>query len=117
MNSMDEKMIPDPNYQSTAILKELSDIKSNLAVNSTETINIKATITEIKDDIKEIKNDAIPRREFNDFKKDITELTAGNGREIESLKEFKWKLVGIVIATSFFATILGQYLLKIIKNN
>ncbi len=54
------------NDQSTAILKELSDIKANLAVNSAETINIKTSITEIKGDIKEIKNDYIARREFNE---------------------------------------------------
>lgn len=49
-----------------AILKELSDIKAALAVNTKETENIKGTIGEIKVDIKEIKSDFVNRREFND---------------------------------------------------
>lgn len=48
------------------ILKELSDIKSSLAVNTSETANIKNNINDIKVDIKEIKNDFVNRREFNE---------------------------------------------------
>jgi len=55
-----------PNDQSTAILKELSDIKSSLAVNTDETANIKQRVTELQVDVKEIKNDFINRREFNE---------------------------------------------------
>lgn len=54
------------NSQSSAILKELSDIKASLAVNTSETANIKGTIGEIKQVIKEIQNDAVSRREFNE---------------------------------------------------
>ncbi len=43
----------------SAILKELSDIKANLAVNSSETINIKGTISEIKVDLREIKSNFV----------------------------------------------------------
>lgn len=52
--------------QQGAILKELSDIKSSLAVNTNETANIKSSIGEIKSDIKEIKNDFITRREMSE---------------------------------------------------
>ena len=61
------------NTQSSAILKELSDIKATLAVNTAETVNIKITIGEIKADIKEIKNDFVSRREFNETLKDVRE--------------------------------------------
>ncbi len=37
------------------VMKELSDIKSSLAVNTSETQNIKGSIVEIKADIREIK--------------------------------------------------------------
>lgn len=49
----------------TTILKELSDIKASLAVNTNETANIKQSVSEIKFDIKEIKSDFINRAEFN----------------------------------------------------
>ena len=60
---MDE-IIQDHN--ASTILKELSDIKSSLAVNTSETANIKQSIAEIKVDIKEIKDDYVIRREFNE---------------------------------------------------
>jgi hypothetical protein len=49
-----------------AILRELSDIKAALAVNTSETGNIKTSINEIKGDMKEIKMDFVNRREFNE---------------------------------------------------
>jgi len=55
----------DQNHASI-ILKELSDIKASLAVNTNETANIKARVGEIQADVKEIKNDYIVRREFNE---------------------------------------------------
>lgn len=55
----------DQNHASI-ILKELSDIKSSLAVNTNETANIKSRVGEIQADVKEIKNDYIVRREFNE---------------------------------------------------
>lgn len=53
---MDEQSLPQlANYQSTAILKELSDIKANLAVNSNETKNIKESVTDLRADVKDLK--------------------------------------------------------------
>lgn len=95
-------------FQSTAILKELSDIKSSLAINTTETANIKGTISEVKADIKDIKNDFTSRREFLELQKEAGVTKS----DVENLKEFKWKLIGIVIASSVFASFIGQYILK-----
>lgn len=63
---MDSQQELKQEHNFTAILKELSDIKASLAVNTNETANIKASIGEIKGDIKEIKNDYVIRREFNE---------------------------------------------------
>lgn len=49
-----------------SIMKELSDIKASLAVNTNETQNIKNSLGEIKVDMKEIKSEFINRREFNE---------------------------------------------------
>lgn len=73
-----------------AILKELSDIKANLAVNSSETMNIKTSITEIKSDIKEIKNDFITRRE-------MTETLTALKEEFSPLKKIVYGFVGFVL--------------------
>ena len=54
-------------------MKELSDIKSNLAVNSSETINIKNSITEIKTDIREIKNNGVTQEQHKDLIKNLDE--------------------------------------------
>ena len=68
------------------IMKELSDIKSSLAVNTSETSNIKANISEIKSDIKEIKNDFVARREFNEALVTIRE-------EIAPLRKFIYAII------------------------
>ncbi len=54
------------NSHTATIMKELSDIKSSLAVNTNETANIKGRIGEIQSDVKEIKNDSVNRREFTE---------------------------------------------------
>lgn len=59
-------MKEDASQNHGTILKELSDIKSSLAVNTSETANIKQSVGEIKVDIKEIKLDFINRREFRE---------------------------------------------------
>ena len=54
----DQTNINQPNSQGGSqgnIMKELSDIKSSLAVNTSETSNIKSSIVEIKTDIRDIK--------------------------------------------------------------
>lgn len=58
--------MPSEETNVNGIMKELSDIKASLAVNTNETQNIKNSIAEIKSDMKEIKTDFINRREFNE---------------------------------------------------
>lgn len=72
-----------------SILKELSDIKASLAVNTNETKNIKDNIAEIKTDMKEIKNDFVNRRELNEAIVAIYE-------QISPLKKIAYGLVGVV---------------------
>lgn len=78
------------------IMKELSDIHTNLAINSNETQNIKATVNEIKVDVKAFKNDFISRLEFN-------EAIAILKEEINPLKKLLFGLlitVGITVLAS-----------------
>lgn len=96
------------------ILKELSDIKASLAVNTNETANIKASIGEIKGDMKEIKNDFVSRREHNDSIKATKEESAAAiaivKGEIGPLKKFVYGVISIM-----GAIILGALLNVIIK--
>lgn len=94
----------------TAILKELSDIKSNLAINSTETINIKQNITEIKADIREIKNDSVSRQELS-IRLDAMKIPTLQN-DVEVLKEFRWRLVGISSIVASAITFIGQLVIK-----
>ena len=50
--------------QNSAILKELSDIKASLAVNTNETQNIKLSISEIKTDVRDIKTNAVTQEQY-----------------------------------------------------
>jgi hypothetical protein len=84
------------------LMKELSDIKASLAVNTNETQNIKSSITEIKIDIKEIKNDFVNRREFAEAIKDIRE-------EISPLKKMIYAVISVVVMT-----VLGAILSQVI---
>ena len=97
----------EPNHNS-AVLKELSDIKASLAVNTNETANIKGSITEIKQDIREIKNDSVSRREFNESLESMKSLKG----DVESLKEFRWKLAGITSLAAAGMTFVGQLIIK-----
>lgn len=77
------------NFDTLNVMKELSDIKSSLSVNTSETQNIKQSIQEIKIDIKEIKNDYVARREFN-------ETIAAVREEISPLKKFVYTIIGFL---------------------
>ena len=94
------------NYQSTAILKELSDIKANQAVNQTETANIKATIGEIKTDIREIKVEQVTRREYNELLK----VVANQGSQLQRLEYWQAK----VIAYASVASVVIYYGLRLL---
>lgn len=83
------------------IMKELSDIKSSLAVNTNETSTIKNNINEIKGDIKEIKNDFVNRREFNEALKTLREEIKVGDTETKRI----WKIIYFIIAPFGLAVI------------
>jgi seryl-tRNA synthetase len=56
------------------IMKELSDIKTSLAVNTSETQNIKDTINEVKSDVKEMKKNYINQEQHNELIKRVSAL-------------------------------------------
>lgn len=97
----------DESVNQSAILKELSDIKSSLAVNTNETANIKTTVNKIEITVKEIQNDFPTRRELDAAIKNVKDVC---DEQIKTLKEdlsFFKKLVygiftvfGLAIATA-----------------
>lgn len=81
----------ETNMQSdAAILKELSDIKSSLAVNTAETANIKTHITDIKTDIKEIKALYVTQSEY----KTGRDLAVDHETRLRTLESRVWKAIG-----------------------
>lgn len=77
-------------HPSVVIMKELSDIKTNLAVNTNETGNLKATLGEIKISVGQIQADFVSRREFTEGMK------AFEG-EISPLKKIVYGCVGLIL--------------------
>lgn len=95
---------PQQGYHNTVILKELSDIKASLAINTTETANIKQNIVDIKDNMREIKNAFVTQIEFKAALKTISE-------EISPLKKFVYGLVttvGIAILVAVLRLVIVQ---------
>lgn len=101
-------MTPDQentnNIHQTAIIKDLSDIKASLAVNTAETSTIKDNIKEIKTDIKEIKSDFVNRREFTEGLQTLRE-------EISPLKKFIYGLIAFVLL-AFIGAVINLVLMK-----
>lgn len=85
-------------HASVIIMKELSEIRTNLAVNTNETQNIKSTITEVKTSVSQIQQDFVSRREFNDRSSTIEE-------QISPLKKIVYGCVALVL-TGFVSSIL-----------
>lgn len=84
-----------------SILNELSTIRISLTENTTETRNIKSDISNIKDSIKEIRDNYIPRREFDDAFRTIRE-------EISPLRRFVYGIIG-TISLFFLGAILNLF--------
>lgn len=93
----------------TTILKELSDIKSSLAVNTSETSNIKATIGEIKSDVRDIKINSVTQEQHNEVLKIITDHEA-RLRTIETAitKLMTWGAAAL-IAMGILEFIISKY--------
>ncbi len=86
----------------STILKELSDIKASLAVNTNETANIKASISEIKVDVKEIKNDTVNRREFTEVLATVASLM----KDVSFLQKVAYGGLAILGAIQFYFNII-----------
>lgn len=84
------------------ILKELSDIKASLAVNTNETANIKASVAEIKIDVREIKNDFVPKRELDDRLRTIITLSAIHETRLKWLERIAYGGMGIIAFIEFY---------------
>ena len=94
------------------ILKELSDIKTSLAVNTNETANIKGTVSKIETTVNAIQNDFVSRREFGVALKELAERTTSqfqtSNDKISFLNKALWGVVTTVflsIAVLFFKLI------------
>jgi uncharacterized coiled-coil DUF342 family protein len=105
----------DTTQNVSAVLKELSDIKSSLAVNTNETANIKGSISEIKSDIKDIKADVVTRREFNDtvntLRKESGEAVTDIRKSLSDAKKLMWgaiSAVGIVLLNAILKLVIKQ---------
>ncbi len=107
-----QAIIHDSNQ--SILMRELGDIKANLAVNSNETANIKQRVTELQVDVKELKTDVagrvaaleIEKVNKEDFKifTDDQQITNGNlGGRIRILED--WKIWVIAYATGISATV------------
>lgn len=88
----------EPIQNQEHILNQLSAIRESLAINTTETANIKSTIGEIKDVIKIIQSDFVNRREFNEALITLRE-------EISPLKKFVYGVISVLAITVFAAII------------
>lgn len=75
---------------------------------------IQKDISVIKADLKDMKNDAIGRREYTEKIKDIDTAVLGLSTEVEILKEYRWKLAGIVAVATFLSSSAGIIILKYI---
>lgn len=77
-------------HPSVVIMKELSDIKTNLAVNTNETGNIKASLGKIESSVSAIQADFVSRREFGDRIALVEE-------QISPLKKLVYGCVAIIL--------------------
>ncbi len=92
------------NDQSSAILKELSDIKSSLAVNTNETANIKQRVTELQVDVKEIKNEFVNRRELSEKLKPLADKISLLQKIVYSV----FSVIGLTVLGAILKLVLKQ---------
>lgn len=116
---IENKKMDQTNTQSSAILKELSDIKATLAVNTNETVNIKASLTEMRGDIKEIKTTGISRPEFNSIIETIRKQIPDekdHEERIRALETKVWKFIGALVVIQIVVLPIVLFLFfKVIK--
>jgi hypothetical protein len=81
------------------IMKELSDIKTSLAVNTSETQNIKDTLAEVKADVKEMKKNYINQEQHKvlcDSNTDHETRIRGNETNITRIMTWGSALVVVI---------------------
>ena len=81
------------------IMRELSIIKSSLAVQTSETVNIKESIGEIKMDIKEIKSNYINQEQHKALMTDVSdheERIRNNSENITKIKTWGSAMIVII---------------------
>ena len=106
LNDMSKDEGQHSSYQSTAILKELGEIKTAQAVSTNEMKNISVIISDIKNDVKEIKADFVNRREHNE----LVKIVNSQGEQLRNLEYFQIKVMGIATG----ASVVVYYVLKFI---
>lgn len=110
-------MSDDKNNHS-AILRELSDIKSSLSVNTNETSNIKASVTEIKADVKDLKGKVEFQngrvRTLEDWAKEAQKIIETNAKVTASYSMDKAKIwVAITLLLFLGGTIITLSIMAI----
>lgn len=99
-------------HNTTAILKELGDIKVAVAVGNTKQIGIEGNITEIKGDIKDIKATSLARTEFNDAMKLRDEEAKGYYKKTDVLWNWRWMIIGGALTVGFLAEYISRAVFK-----
>ena len=108
---MGDKINNPQNDNQNNILSELSDIKQTLATSTEATSNMKESITEIKADIKEIKNRYITI----DQHKEVLECERGIKADVENLKSFRDTLQGKMWGIGMLAGVITSVVSLIIE--
>lgn len=112
MNDADNQLINKQDLASilrdatntSAIMRELGDLKRDLAINSTKTEGIEKSVSKIEETIKDYPN----RREFNLVVDRLNSIES----DVGTLKEFRWKLAGVTAMSAAVMTFAGQLLIK-----
>ena len=110
MSDQDIKLNQDGNVNS--ILKELSDIKMNLAVNSSETQNIKDNVNEVKSVVKEMQKNYITQEQH----KEVINIVSDHETRTRDLETFKNNSLGRNTVLSAGVSIVVSVLLILISN-
>lgn len=103
------------------LLEKLAEIKQSfndrfgtldkgLSLNTQETAHQGKDISEIKQDVKDIKQETVSRRELTEV---ISGLDiVGLRNNVKKLEEFRWKLAGMTSLAAATMTFIGQIILK-----
>lgn len=104
--------------QSTIVMKELSDIKEKLAINTTQTSNVAANVDEIKRDVKTLPSIFINRSEYDARHKELELLIQVSGKtnadheeRLRSIESKVWRAIGALAVAQIVVLPILFYLL------